>query len=70
MLPFGVIDTGDGVRGHGWLVGLETKNSREDLDDSQQDGFRDLAAGQAPSVPASSSSLPEAPRPPFRTYGQ
>jgi hypothetical protein len=47
MSPFGVIDTGVyGVRGDGWLVGLETKDSRDDLHDSQQDGFRDLAAGR------------------------
>ena len=41
-----IIDTGVyGDRGDGWLAGLETKENREDLDDSPRNGFLDLAAG-------------------------
>jgi subtilisin family serine protease len=41
-----IIDTGVyGARGDGWLTGLETKDNREDLDDSPRNGFLDLAAG-------------------------
>jgi Subtilase family len=41
-----IIDTGVyGARGDGWLTDLETKDNREDLDDSPRNGFLDLAAG-------------------------
>ena len=41
-----IIDTGVyGDRGDRWLVGLETKGNREDLDDSPRNGLLDLAAG-------------------------
>jgi hypothetical protein len=41
-----IIDTGVyDVRDDGWLVGLETGDNREDLDDFPQDGFLDFAAG-------------------------
>jgi hypothetical protein len=41
-----VIDTGVyGDRHDGWLVGLDTGDNREDLDDFPQDEFLDLAAG-------------------------
>ena len=41
-----VIDTGVyGRRGDGWLTDLETKDNREDLDDSPRNGYLDLAAG-------------------------
>jgi subtilisin family serine protease len=41
-----IIDTGVyGARGDGWLTGLETKDNREELDDSPRNGFLDLAAG-------------------------
>jgi subtilisin family serine protease len=41
-----IIDTGVyGARGDGWLVGLDTEENREDLDDSPRNGFLDLAAG-------------------------
>jgi hypothetical protein len=41
-----IIDTGVyGDRGDGWLVGLDTEDNREDLDDLPQNGLLDLAAG-------------------------
>jgi subtilisin family serine protease len=41
-----IIDTGVyGRRRDGWLSDLETKDNREDLDDSPRNGFLDLAAG-------------------------